>query len=77
MTKDEARRIGIPDGMYPSFQHMSVEEARTQKCDACNKPMAVHPDARWRFEQHVIRCVPCQKALEAKGVNQFEAMFVS
>jgi len=77
MTRDEARRIGIPDGMYPSFQHVTVEEACTQRCDACNKVMAVYPDARWRFEMHVIRCVPCQKALEARGVSSFEAMMVS
>lgn len=77
MTKEEARALGIPDGMYPAFQHMSADEAKTQRCDCCDKVMAVYVDARWRFQMHVIRCVPCQHKAEARGDNVFEAMFVS
>ena len=77
MNRDEARRLGIPDGMYPAFRHMSAEQARTQTCDDCGKVMAVHPDARWRFQNHVIRCVPCQKTAQEAGCTPVEAMLVS
>ena len=75
MTEQEALRLGIPSGMYSAFAHLTVEEAKTQKCD-CGRVMVVHPDARWRFQGHVIRCVPCQKKAEAAGYNTWEAMYV-
>ena len=76
MTLSEANRIGIQSGLYPGFTHMTIEQACTQTCDDCGKVIEVHPDARWRFSAHVIRCVACQDAAIAGGASLTDALFV-
>lgn len=76
MTRDEARRIGIPDGFYAGFAHLTPKQAVTQGCADCGRVMTIHPDARWRFQNHVIRCWSCQQGAVQAGYTEHEAMFV-
>jgi len=60
------------------LMHEWVERVMTQRCDNCNKVIAVHPGAYWRFVLHWIRCDTCAQELMSMDVNltEFEAYYV-
>ena len=48
----------------------------TQYCDDCGAVIAEHPNARWRFNLHTIRCDECREKLIEAGYDSFEARYV-
>jgi len=57
---------------------MTLEEMVTSTCDRCGIIIHIFPDGRWRFQQHPIRCVPCQKRLIREyGLTSYEVEYVT
>lgn len=58
---------------------MTVSEALTQTCDGWGEPCPsriIHPNAKWRFKVHAIRCQECRNKAMAAGYDYYEATYV-
>lgn len=72
--------LGVPREVIaanPAILELSEADLRTQRCMECQTVISFHPDARWRFKLHIIRCFKCaQEVAKRTGCFLDDAYYV-